>query len=162
MARLKQEAAPCFECEEPAVHWHHVIPRVLGGTKTIPLCERCHGLVHSRDMTHHVRLTKVAMDEKRRRGERVGSIPYGYCLAVDGIHLASAPDEQLVISKILGLRTSGMKLRQIAETLNAESVPTRCGGRWYATQVHRVLRATERINHIKQKGEWHGAAEDHH
>lgn len=27
----------CFECSEPAPAKHHVVPEVLGGTKTIPL-----------------------------------------------------------------------------------------------------------------------------
>jgi 5-methylcytosine-specific restriction endonuclease McrA len=38
----------CFECGAPAAHQHHVVPRSLGGTKTVPLCEGCHGKVHGR------------------------------------------------------------------------------------------------------------------
>lgn len=36
----------CFECEAPATEQHHVIPESFGGTKTIPLCGKCHCLVH--------------------------------------------------------------------------------------------------------------------
>jgi hypothetical protein len=36
----------CFECGAPATEDHHIIPRVLGGTKTIPLCTPCHMKVH--------------------------------------------------------------------------------------------------------------------
>ncbi len=39
----------CFECggtEE--IHQHHVIPKSLGGTKTIPLCNMCHGRAHGK------------------------------------------------------------------------------------------------------------------
>ena len=34
--------------------------------------------------------TKGTMQMKRRRGERVGTVPYGYRLAVDGVHLTLA------------------------------------------------------------------------
>ncbi len=28
----------CFECDSPAEQDHHVVPRVLGGQRTVPLC----------------------------------------------------------------------------------------------------------------------------
>jgi hypothetical protein len=34
--------AACYECGRPAHMSHHVVPRVFGGTRTIPLCEDCH------------------------------------------------------------------------------------------------------------------------
>ena len=36
----------CFECGNLAEENHHVVPKSLGGTKTIPLCTLCHGKVH--------------------------------------------------------------------------------------------------------------------
>jgi hypothetical protein len=44
----------CFECGHPAAQAHHVVPQSLGGTKTVPLCEKCHNLVHrlARDGDH--------------------------------------------------------------------------------------------------------------
>lgn len=36
----------CFECGRPADVDHHVIPRSKGGTKTVPLCNKCHSIVH--------------------------------------------------------------------------------------------------------------------
>ena len=36
----------CFECGKKADIEHHVIPRSLGGKKTVPLCNQCHSLVH--------------------------------------------------------------------------------------------------------------------
>lgn len=41
----------CFECGNPADHNHHVVPRIFGGTKTVPLCVLCHGLVHERSLS---------------------------------------------------------------------------------------------------------------
>jgi hypothetical protein len=37
----------CFECgSDYGVEEHHIIPRSLGGTKTIPLCGLCHMKAH--------------------------------------------------------------------------------------------------------------------
>ena len=44
------EEVKCFECGSVEnIHNHHVVPKVRGGTKTIPLCGPCHGLVHGRN-----------------------------------------------------------------------------------------------------------------
>ncbi len=44
----------CFECGESGVeiHFHHIVPETMGGKKTIPLCVKCHGLVHDRNFVH--------------------------------------------------------------------------------------------------------------
>ena len=39
--------ASCFECGLQAEHNHHVVPRCLGGRGTVPLCKKCHNLVHA-------------------------------------------------------------------------------------------------------------------
>jgi len=39
----------CFECGEPATSRHHVVPKSRGGTKTVPLCSRCHDMAHGID-----------------------------------------------------------------------------------------------------------------
>jgi hypothetical protein len=36
----------CFECGEKATEKHHMVPKSLGGTKTIDLCSKCHCKVH--------------------------------------------------------------------------------------------------------------------
>lgn len=36
----------CFECDRPAQHHHHVVPRSKGGKRTLPLCRDCHALAH--------------------------------------------------------------------------------------------------------------------
>lgn len=59
----------CFECGEIATEDHHVIPRVMGGTKTIPLCTQCHMKVHGLDGTkradNHRENTKRGIDKIR-------------------------------------------------------------------------------------------------
>lgn len=40
----------CFECgSDVNIHQHHVVPKTLGGTKTVPLCGTCHGKVHGKN-----------------------------------------------------------------------------------------------------------------
>lgn len=41
----------CWECgKNEEVHYHHVVPRSLGGTRALPLCLECHGKVHGKRM----------------------------------------------------------------------------------------------------------------
>ncbi len=59
----------CFECGKQATENHHVIPKVLGGTKTVPLCTKCHMKVHGLDGTrradNHSENTKRGIDKHR-------------------------------------------------------------------------------------------------
>jgi hypothetical protein len=36
----------CFECGQKAKEKHHLIPKSLGGTRTVPLCGSCHCKIH--------------------------------------------------------------------------------------------------------------------
>lgn len=64
----------CFECGEPAEHAHHVVPQSLGGTRTLPLCARCHGLVHGAGLGLPA-LVRAGQDRARREGRRIGRPP---------------------------------------------------------------------------------------
>jgi hypothetical protein len=59
----------CFECGNPATENHHVIPKSLGGTKTVPLCTLCHMKVHGLDKTrraeNHVENTKRGLNAQK-------------------------------------------------------------------------------------------------
>lgn len=63
----------CFECgSDGPLHFHHVVPVVLGGKHTVPLCEACHGKVHGRGMVGHQRLILSGLAEARRKGRKLG------------------------------------------------------------------------------------------
>lgn len=47
----------CFECDNEAENEHHPIPKSLGGTKTIMLCQKCHDIAHSMTRTSTKYLT---------------------------------------------------------------------------------------------------------
>ena len=128
---------PCFECNAPAEHEHHVIPQSLGGTNTVPLCEDCHGKVHGRDLRTRA-LTRAALAAKRSRGERVGTVPYGFSPGPDGTLVAN-DTEQAIIALVCDLRRSGKSLRRIAAITTRRGVRSRGGKPLAATQILRIL-----------------------
>ncbi len=83
--------------------------------------------------------TKAALNVKRARGQRVGSVPLGFRLGADGVSLLPDKREQEILAEVHTLRRSGLTLAGIASELDARGVPARSGGRWHATQVARML-----------------------
>lgn len=89
--------------------------------------------------------TTAALAAKRRKGERVGQVPYGYRLADGGLRIAPEAAEQDVMARVQAMRDEGETIEGIASRLNAEGVPAR-GRRWHATTVRRILvRATPEV-----------------
>lgn len=73
--------------------------------------------------------TKAALDAKRRRGERLGR---------------PVTLDQVTRERIVADRSNGMTLQAIADSLNAEQVPTARGGaRWYPATIRKVLMSVE-------------------
>lgn len=102
--------------------------------------------------------TKAAMGVKKARNERVGSIPYGYMLDEDGptrtdasgqeraYRLKKNPEEQRVIRFILEERQFGASYKTIIRALEAVGYKPRSGGRWYPTQIRRILEAQKELD----------------
>lgn len=68
----------CFECgNNDNLEFHHIIPKILGGTKTLPLCINCHSKVHNYDFSTFRNLGKVGIIAARERGVVFGK-PIGY------------------------------------------------------------------------------------
>jgi hypothetical protein len=68
------DSTRCFECGEPKQDMHHIIPKSKGGTKTIPLCAKCHGLVHGRDFVKHRQLHKEGVERAKLLGKYKGRV----------------------------------------------------------------------------------------
>ena len=73
------ERHKCFECgSHENIHNHHVIPQVLGGKKTIPLCNDCHGKLHGKKFGVHKnpndwrRLIKIGREKYVANGGKLG------------------------------------------------------------------------------------------
>jgi site-specific DNA recombinase len=85
--------------------------------------------------------TAAALQSKRQRGEKTGGYcPFGYRLAVDGIHLERDDTEQKIIARIHRLKAKGHSYRAIALELNGDGYVTKRGGLWTHKQVSRILR----------------------
>ena len=63
----------CFECgSDYAIHFHHVVPKSKGGKNAIPLCEKCHGLVHNRKFNEHRILQMEGIERAKLNGKYKG------------------------------------------------------------------------------------------
>jgi len=85
--------------------------------------------------------TRDAMHHKRANGERVGTVPFGYHMAADGLHLEADPAEQGILARVRGLKAAGFTTRQIAAELNRQGFTTRRGTAWRFQYVADALRA---------------------
>ncbi len=81
--------------------------------------------------------TKAALRVKKDRGERVGSIPYGFSLG-KGRLLVPNPVEQEAIDLVRELRGKGWSLRKIARELTDQGHKPR-GSTWYAQTIANML-----------------------
>ena len=138
----------CFECGEPAQVNHHVVPTVLGGTQTIPLCDDCHSKVHDKDLTSMRKLTtdlfKAWGPPKVGRRHKGGIPPYGFDVQKTHGHrggtLVENIQEQEVIKKIKKWRADGWNRAKIMRELNAKKTPTKTGkGKWHYTSLRRII-----------------------
>lgn len=81
--------------------------------------------------------TKVALQIKRRRGERVAWLPFGYRL-VKGKYLKKDDAEQAIIKQIFDLREQGVSYRKIAQEMNKRGFPKR-KKQWNTELVTRMI-----------------------
>jgi site-specific DNA recombinase len=84
--------------------------------------------------------TTNALAHKKANSERVGTVPFGYDLADDGIKLTPNARELEAVNLMQELRDSGLSYRRIASELEARNIPTKKGStRWTHTAVKSVL-----------------------
>lgn len=96
--------------------------------------------------------TAAALVAKRARGERAGTIPYGFKLKADGKTLAPARTERAVLRLMLDCRAAGYSLRDTAAELNRKGFTTRAGRPWRFEYVRSALRTIERHPDIDVSG----------
>ncbi len=91
--------------------------------------------------------TATAMRHLRSQGVRVGTVPLGYRtggIDANGRDLLVRDEaEQAVVARIREMRGEGRTLREIADILTAEKVPTKRGGAWAAETVRKILQRAE-------------------
>ena len=81
--------------------------------------------------------TKSALEAKKARGERTGSIPYGY-RCEDGVNLSPNETEQSAIALIKELHGKNLSLRNIAGRLEKAGYKPR-GKAWHPQSITNIL-----------------------
>jgi site-specific DNA recombinase len=89
-----------------------------------------------RDLTSE--RTKLALAQKKLRGECCGEVPFGWKRA--GAMLVPVPEAQRALAMIQDLRSKGATFRAIADELGARGIPTPKGGKWVARGVWSAVR----------------------
>ena len=79
------------------------------------------------------------MEAKKARGERTGSVPYGYRLAADGVHLEAVPEVQALIAVVRRFPGAGLSLRAISHELATSGFLSRTKKPFLAQQIRRML-----------------------
>src|SRR5688500_10555308 len=83
--------------------------------------------------------TRAAMAAAKKRGQRVGRIPFGMALGDDGRTLVPSEDERAILAEIHRLRDRGFALFSIAEELNARGWRNRQNRLWQANFIGQLL-----------------------
>jgi hypothetical protein len=98
---------PCFECGNPADVWHHVVPKILGGTKMVPLCNLCHSKVHQAELHSTSALVK--------HGTKLASDP-GVVEQVLTMHREGKTKSYIMRNTGLGRHATDTIIRRITST----------------------------------------------
>ena len=104
-----------------------------------------------------VERTRGAMQFKRSKSERLGTVPYGFRVNPDGkrtetmnkrtkkvetrlVDLMPDQAELLILDLIRRQRSEGKSLRMIASHLNELQIPTKRGGPWSPSTIHTLTK----------------------
>ncbi len=85
--------------------------------------------------------TKAALQHKKANGERTGSIPYGFKLAMDKVKLLKDKTEQALIALVKQLREGGLSLRKIAARVAEQGFKNRVGNAFNPKTISNILEA---------------------
>lgn len=134
----------CFECGcDGEIHNHHVVPKILGGTKTVPLCPTCHGKVHGVDFLNHKKLTKEGLANAKKRGVKLGSpnnlTKEAKMKGVQKIIENKLSNNEWNRAKEFISILENKNLLETASILNENGYRTRKGSIFYAGTVKRLI-----------------------
>lgn len=85
--------------------------------------------------------TTAALQHKKAKGERTGSIPYGFKLAMDKVKLLKDKTEQALIALVKELRDGGLSLRKIAAKVAEQGFKNRVGNAFNPKTISNILEA---------------------
>ncbi len=83
--------------------------------------------------------TRSALEYKRQQRQPTSHAPIGFRANGNRERMVPVPEELAIVRRILGRWRRGGSYTGIAVELNAEGVPTKRGGRWYASTVRGIV-----------------------
>lgn len=87
--------------------------------------------------------TEAALSHKKAHLEVYNHLPYGFDRR--GKLMVPNLTEEAIVERIKSLDATGVPMLRIAQLLNRESVPTKRGGKWYASTIRAIL--LNRLHH---------------
>ena len=135
----KRKGLVCFECGIQATQAHHVVPRILGGTKTVNLCAPCHSKVHSPHLLRTSELTKIGIQKRREKGLRTQPTPSFGTKHVNGV-VKIVKKEQKIIRQMIAMKEQGFSLRRIADHFAKKGLKNRNGKPMTHGNVYYIFR----------------------
>lgn len=84
--------------------------------------------------------TRAALGVKKKRGERTGTVPFGFRVAADGSQLEPDAHEQAIIARVRDLRASGVSVRRVVATLAQAGAVGRSGQPLCKAAVENIMR----------------------
>ena len=99
----------------------------------------------------HTERTSSALQHKKSKGERVGTIPYGYDLGKDKMLVINEKEKE-AIRMMMNLRSGHqMSYNKIAHWLDEQGIPTKKGASmWSGEVVRRIIKEnTVEVAHRK-------------
>ena len=82
--------------------------------------------------------TRLALEHKRRRGERLGATPIGFRTPAPGAAMVPDPVELVTVRRLLELCADELPFTEVARRLNAEGRRSKRGGDWRSGTVRLV------------------------
>lgn len=84
--------------------------------------------------------TKAALQVKKKKGQCIGYVPFGYRRCTDNVHLEIDEIEQRALAHINEARRFGHSFRRIANDLNEMQILNRKGNKWNHVSITRVMK----------------------
>ena len=98
--------------------------------------------------------TKAALAVAKSRGVKLGGLRDSTGKRNDALKAEAQERATKVANLVQPLRAAGKTLRQIADALNANAVPTARGGEWSASQVMRVIERLKGAEKMHRERAW--------
>jgi len=142
--------------EKKGSHLVSIVEQIDTSTPQGRLFYHIMGSMHQFERELIAQRVRFGLDHKRSKSEKLGGmIPFGYDVkVVPGMNRKGEPTkikklvpnekEHFIIEKILTLRRESCTLKNIANTLNAEGIPTKNGSVWLSGQINRIVRREAR------------------